>query len=160
MGPRTEQAWVATRGASGGAATTGARGLDQLVEGLVFHVVDEVPRPAREVGNGRAVGVEPQPVVERREHFLEMDRPLDGMLAQAIGGPDDLPGAQTPARKQRAADARPVIAAAVLVPARRVIPRAMKLRVSNPFGGSLRAITRSAGFAASGWSTVSPCHGR
>ena len=61
------------------------------------------------------VDVDAQVVVERGEDFLEVDRAVLGLGAQAIGRADDLAGAHAAAGQQGAGDVGPVVAAGVLV---------------------------------------------
>src|SRR5438094_456079 len=54
--------------------------------------VHEVMRPAREIGYGGLINVNPNVVVKRREDLLEMQRPVVGFAAQAVGRTNHLSG--------------------------------------------------------------------
>src|SRR6185312_9929124 len=82
-------------------------------------VVDEVLRPAGQVGDGGLAAVDAEVVVEGGEDLAEGDGALGAFAGLPVGCADDLPAAHPAARKHRARDARPVVAAAVLVDRRR-----------------------------------------
>ena len=58
------------------------------------------------------VGVDAQRVIQRGEHFLEVDGPLLGFAADAVRGADHLAGPHSAAGQQGAADVRPVVPSA------------------------------------------------
>lgn len=53
-------------------------------------VLEEVLRAAVVVGQLRRARVDAELVVKRGEELLEMDRPVDGMLAERVRGADRL----------------------------------------------------------------------
>lgn len=77
--------------------------------------VDEIMRTPGEVRHGDPVGIDAELVIKRRENLAEMHAAIRDLAAKAVGGADDLPGLHAPAGQKRAADLRPVVAAAVLV---------------------------------------------
>src|SRR3954454_17191514 len=82
--------------------------LRQLADGLAFW--QDGDRPAGEVLELMAV-VDAEVPVGGRQQVLGGERPLLGILALAVGGADDLAGAQAAAGQQRRHGVGPVVAA-------------------------------------------------
>src|SRR5260370_41904247 len=78
-------------------------------------LADEVVRPARKVGELRGANIDPQTLIERGEDVAEMNGPGVRLLAPAGRRAEHLTAAHAAARHQRAANARPMVAAAVRV---------------------------------------------
>src|SRR5436190_4655630 len=72
-------------------------------------LVDEILRSAAEVELADGAEVETEVVVEGGPDFLEGDGAIDGVLAEAIGRPDDLAGPHASAGQQGAGNLRPVV---------------------------------------------------
>ena len=77
--------------------------------------VDQVLRPTGEILDRRLFGVDSGLMVERREDFAERDGPRIRVLAQPVGRPNDLPVPHPTASQQGARNARPVVAAALII---------------------------------------------
>src|SRR3990170_5149962 len=71
----------------------------------------QVLRPAAEIAHLRRRHVDPQMMVECRQHFLEVDRTLFRLFTQSIRRTDHLTDLHSAAGEKRARHARPVIAA-------------------------------------------------
>src|SRR5512134_3394339 len=81
--------------------------------------IDKVVRPAGVIGDRRAIRINAEIVIERREDFLEMHGPIFGALGKTIRRTDHLPRAHSSTGKQSTRDLRPMIAARFLVDSRR-----------------------------------------
>src|SRR5581483_9270838 len=92
------------------------RELHQFTHGRIF---DQVLRAAGGVVDERGVHVDAQVVVQRGEDFAVSDRAVGGVFAQAVGGADDLAGTHAAAGHEAATHRGPVVAARVVVDARR-----------------------------------------
>src|SRR5262249_58144248 len=77
-------------------------------------MVEQVVRATGQIDE-RGPQVDAQVPVERGKHFLEMDGPAGGRLAEARGRSDHLSGPPSPPGQQSARDARAVIASRRLV---------------------------------------------
>src|SRR6266536_3462679 len=80
--------------------------------------IDEILRPAAQIGDGDLAHVDAEVVIERGEDVAELDRPLRCLAAQAIRGPDYLAGFHAAASEHAARDARPMVTAGVFVDGR------------------------------------------
>src|SRR5579872_3509951 len=89
---------------------------DQFANSLV--VFDEVLRTAIVVDQRRVPGVDTHVLIHGCENFVEVNRPIFGLLAQAIRRADDLPRRQSAAREEHAGGPRPVVAAGARIDAR------------------------------------------
>src|SRR5687768_16907857 len=95
---------------------TGSPRLDQLFEG--FAMVEQVLGPARRVDELRRLGIDAEVLVGRGVHAVQVHRRL-GLARQAVGRADHLPVLQAAARDPRRGDARPMVAARLVVHPRR-----------------------------------------
>src|SRR5438876_1006786 len=87
---------------------------DQFAHGLgAFR--NQIVRPAAQVRHSDLAYIDAKIVVKRREDLAKRHRSFVGFASESIGGADDLAGFHSTAGQQRAADARPVVASAVLV---------------------------------------------
>src|SRR5207248_2838516 len=77
--------------------------------------IDEILRPAAQIGDRDLAHVNAQVVIEGGEDVAELDWSIGGFSAQPIGGADHLAGLHAAAGEQSARDARPMVAAGVFV---------------------------------------------
>ena len=76
---------------------------------------DQVPWATAEILDRGAVDVDAHIAIQRSVDFLEMHRPIDGMLGMRIGGTDYLAGAHSAPEHQGAANSWPVVAATLTI---------------------------------------------
>src|SRR5579871_2190977 len=81
--------------------------------------VDDVLRPAGRISDGSCFRIDAEVAIKRGNNFAERHRAIAGVFAEAIRGADYLPRFHAASRHQSAADLRPMIAAGILVDARR-----------------------------------------
>ena len=106
---------------------------NQFTHGLP--AIDEILGAAGEVGQGDAIGVEAQLMVERGEDFAEVDAAIHDFSAESISRADDLTGFHSATGEKGAANLRPVVASSVLVDLRRATELAQATTatsLSNP----------------------------
>ena len=78
-------------------------------------MIHQVLRSTGRVGDRRGLGIDSQTVVERRHHFLHVNRALDRFFAKLVRGTDGLTRFHPATGQPRAADFGPVIATGVAV---------------------------------------------
>ena len=71
-----------------------------------------------QVIQGRCLGINSQPMIQRGKNFLKMNRTLNRVFAESIGGADDLPGLDSASGEHRTADLGPMITPTIFFDAR------------------------------------------
>src|SRR4051794_34405901 len=77
--------------------------------------VNQMLRPAAQIGDGDLVNIEVKTLVERREYVTELHRPFGGFTTKPIRCTNYLAGFHASTRQQSAGDAGPMIATRIFV---------------------------------------------
>src|SRR5687767_1508014 len=93
--------------------TSGATISDQLPHRLVS--IDQEMWPAGKVGHGGFIHVDAHVVVKRSKDFLEMHWAFRGFAPETVGCANGLSHPHAATGQQRARNARPMVATAILV---------------------------------------------
>src|SRR5437660_333474 len=71
--------------------------------------IDQILGSPGQIANGRLVWINPKLAVEGRQYLAKVNGSFDDLSAQAVSLANDLPGPQSSARQEGAADLRPMV---------------------------------------------------